>query len=324
MRALREQRGPVVIRLGHGQLLVVSVGIVLVSGLVFFGGVVVGRRTAPPAAIRRAAGRPGALDVAPAQAQAPRAKVAPEPPGVTPPAPAGQPALTFHARLAAGAPDAGRPTAAAGSDSGAKGGGPAVGALASGAPDADGGSAVRADARPARIQALPAQPPAVEPVAASAAADILAPPPDLEATAPAPVTPAAKPAVDALAAQATAALARLRQARRAATPGGHPAPLATGDGEGDAGGRPAPAEAARGGLRFTLQVSSFQEQPEARALVEKLRARGYNPYTIVSNVPGRGRWYRVRVGKFASRQAAETFQRRFERKETLDTFVSPL
>ena len=76
--------------------------------------------------------------------------------------------------------------------------------------------------------------------------------------------------------------------------------------------------------RFTLQVSAFQDRAEAQAQVDRLRERGHNPYLTSSVVPGRGRWYRVRIGRFDSKGAAEAFRRKFEAAEGTGCFVTRL
>jgi cell division septation protein DedD len=40
-------------------------------------------------------------------------------------------------------------------------------------------------------------------------------------------------------------------------------------------------------------------------MVGTLRSKGYPAYQIQVTVPGKGEWYRVRVGAFESREAAE-------------------
>ena len=81
---------------------------------------------------------------------------------------------------------------------------------------------------------------------------------------------------------------------------------------------------ARRRMRFTLQVSAFQDRAEALELMARLRKRGHNPYLTSSVVEGRGRWYRVRVGKFSDRAAAEEYKRRFEASEKTSTFITRL
>lgn len=76
--------------------------------------------------------------------------------------------------------------------------------------------------------------------------------------------------------------------------------------------------------RFTLQVQAFRNKPEAESFARDLRGRGHSPYVVESRVPGRGRWFRVRVGKFDDQSGALAFQKRFEKTEGIDTFVTPV
>ena len=56
---------------------------------------------------------------------------------------------------------------------------------------------------------------------------------------------------------------------------------------------------------FSVQVASVQESRGAEQLVEQLRKKGYQAYQIRSEVAGKGVWYRIRVGAFGDRGAAE-------------------
>ena len=58
--------------------------------------------------------------------------------------------------------------------------------------------------------------------------------------------------------------------------------------------------------RFTIQVGSFKEAGSANRLVSQLRSKGHSAYQLRTEVPGKGIWYRVRVGAFDSRSAAES------------------
>ena len=51
---------------------------------------------------------------------------------------------------------------------------------------------------------------------------------------------------------------------------------------------------------YQLQVSSFRTQNEAQHFADQLRARGHRAYVIEAHVPGRGTWFRVRIGPFPS------------------------
>jgi DedD protein len=81
-----------------------------------------------------------------------------------------------------------------------------------------------------------------------------------------------------------------------------------------------PAPAGQDG-EFTLQVISFDTPEPARAFAEGLRARGHQAYIISADVPGRGRYYRVRIGPFASKAKAESYRHRFEESERMSTYL---
>jgi DedD protein len=74
---------------------------------------------------------------------------------------------------------------------------------------------------------------------------------------------------------------------------------------------------------FQLQVSSFRTQGEAQSFADQLRARGHKAYAIEANVPGRGTWYRVRVGPFATQLQAANYRTSFELKEHVVPFIVP-
>jgi DedD protein len=74
---------------------------------------------------------------------------------------------------------------------------------------------------------------------------------------------------------------------------------------------------------YQLQVSSFRTQAEADAFSGQLRARGHKAYVVEAHVPGRGTWYRVRVGPFSSQHAAASYRSGFEGREHVVPFIVP-
>jgi cell division septation protein DedD len=72
---------------------------------------------------------------------------------------------------------------------------------------------------------------------------------------------------------------------------------------------------------YQLQVSSFHTQVEAHGFADQLRARGHKAYVIEANVAGRGTWYRVRIGPFATQHAAAEYRADFEDKEHVVPFI---
>ncbi len=83
-----------------------------------------------------------------------------------------------------------------------------------------------------------------------------------------------------------------------------------------------PAPAGHEGA-YQLQVSSFHTQAEAQAFADQLRARGHKAYVVEAAVPGRGTWFRVRVGPFATQHAAAQYRASFEAREYVVPFVVP-
>lgn len=74
---------------------------------------------------------------------------------------------------------------------------------------------------------------------------------------------------------------------------------------------------------YQLQVSSFRSHEEADGFANELRTRGHKSYVLEAQVPGRGTWYRVRVGPFASQHAASTYRSTFETREHVVPFIIP-
>jgi cell division septation protein DedD len=74
---------------------------------------------------------------------------------------------------------------------------------------------------------------------------------------------------------------------------------------------------------YQLQVSSFRSQAEAQAFADQLRARGHRAYAVEAHVPGRGTWYRVRIGPFGTQRAATAYRSGFEAREHVVPFIVP-
>jgi cell division septation protein DedD len=81
--------------------------------------------------------------------------------------------------------------------------------------------------------------------------------------------------------------------------------------------RPAAAEGA-----FTLQVASLRDPQMADEMVARLRRQGYQVVRSGVTIPGKGRWYRVQVGRFSDRQAADATIRALESKGLKPILVS--
>ena len=83
----------------------------------------------------------------------------------------------------------------------------------------------------------------------------------------------------------------------------------------------APEEMAQEG-RFTIQIASFLEREQAQNLVRWLRERKYPAFMVTADIPGRGTWHRVRVGRFPSKAEAIQYQKKLENKIHLRGFIA--
>jgi cell division septation protein DedD len=84
------------------------------------------------------------------------------------------------------------------------------------------------------------------------------------------------------------------------------------------------ARAPSSNRRFTLQVRAYpdKDKDKAEELVEHLKQRGFEAYLASADVEGRGTWFRVRVGRFGSRDEAEAFRTRLQKEESTPAFVT--
>lgn len=93
--------------------------------------------------------------------------------------------------------------------------------------------------------------------------------------------------------------------------------------EGEREARPArdPSAGVRGEEHFTLLVVSLRDAANAAKLVEQLKAKGYSPRLQNIDLSTGGRWNRVLVGSFGSREEAMRFAAEFNRKEHMEGLV---
>jgi cell division septation protein DedD len=70
-------------------------------------------------------------------------------------------------------------------------------------------------------------------------------------------------------------------------------------------------------------VSSFRTQAEADQFAKELRQRNHKAYVVEAHVPGRGTWFRVRIGPFTTQHAAAAYRSGFEGREHVVPFIVP-
>ncbi len=86
---------------------------------------------------------------------------------------------------------------------------------------------------------------------------------------------------------------------------------------------PAPTSAPPAGTgAWAVQLSAYQDRAEADRFAAGLRDKGYAPYIVEANVAGKGTWYRVRLGRFASKDAANTYLSDFKRETAMNGIVT--
>ena len=56
--------------------------------------------------------------------------------------------------------------------------------------------------------------------------------------------------------------------------------------------------------KFTVQVGSFSVESQANERISSLRSAGFDARSKAVQIPGRGTWYRVQVGRFRERDTA--------------------
>ena len=71
---------------------------------------------------------------------------------------------------------------------------------------------------------------------------------------------------------------------------------------------------------YTIQVASIKDASAADRLVVKLRKKGYPAYQVRAEIPNKGIWYRIRVGPYAKREAADPVLKRLK-KDNQDGFI---
>jgi cell division protein FtsN len=74
--------------------------------------------------------------------------------------------------------------------------------------------------------------------------------------------------------------------------------------------------------RYTVQTASYQDRGVAEDEVKQLKKKGYAAFVVASEIPGKGRWYRVRLGSFSNKEAAENLQKMIRSKEGFTPIIT--
>ncbi|MBI4223991.1 MAG: SPOR domain-containing protein, partial [Deltaproteobacteria bacterium] len=74
---------------------------------------------------------------------------------------------------------------------------------------------------------------------------------------------------------------------------------------------------------FAIQVGAYTNPDEAHHMVSHWKQKGYPAYLASADIPGKGRWYRVRLGGFDSKKEAKSYLEKFRTQEGVDAFIAP-
>lgn len=86
---------------------------------------------------------------------------------------------------------------------------------------------------------------------------------------------------------------------------------------------PTPAAKEWADAGWTVQVNATTNVQQATELARSLRAKGYEAYTVQAPLHGQT-WYRVRVGRFSTKEKAQELEARLKSREHLDSaYVTP-
>ena len=76
--------------------------------------------------------------------------------------------------------------------------------------------------------------------------------------------------------------------------------------------------------QFTVQIDSMLNQDAAETKVAQLKSQGLNAYWLRSSVPGQGLRFRVRIGRFPNRGAAQSYGTRLKQQGVIADYYAAL
>ncbi|MDO8526255.1 MAG: SPOR domain-containing protein [Deltaproteobacteria bacterium] len=72
---------------------------------------------------------------------------------------------------------------------------------------------------------------------------------------------------------------------------------------------------------FSVQVGSYPNADEAHTMVDYWKKKGEKAWLVSADIPGRGRWYRVRLGGFQNKEEASSYLKNLQSDQEVDGFV---
>lgn len=84
----------------------------------------------------------------------------------------------------------------------------------------------------------------------------------------------------------------------------------------------APKKLAPSKLHYTVQVASYPDKQLANDEAKKMRSHGYAAFVVPSDVPGKGTWYRVRLGSFTNKASAQKLAKEIHVKVGISSMIT--
>ncbi|MBI5526925.1 MAG: SPOR domain-containing protein [Deltaproteobacteria bacterium] len=74
----------------------------------------------------------------------------------------------------------------------------------------------------------------------------------------------------------------------------------------------------------TIQIAALPDRNQAVALAAQMEKKGYKTHISTTQVAGKGTMYRVRIGRFKTKEEADAFREDYLKKEKGPCFVTPV
>lgn len=84
-------------------------------------------------------------------------------------------------------------------------------------------------------------------------------------------------------------------------------------------GKEVPKNNSENGERFSIQLHSFQDTLLARQKLEELKKKGYDAYIYPIELPSKGRWNRIMVGRFKDLKTAHRIAEELRRRKEISS-----
>lgn len=73
--------------------------------------------------------------------------------------------------------------------------------------------------------------------------------------------------------------------------------------------------------KFAVQVGSYPNPEEANAVLGRWKKKGYSAFVQTGEIPEKGTWYRVRIGRYSTKQEAQDFLEKLKKREKIAGIV---